>query len=357
MVMDIVSQALSMGSFNMKNFLKIFVFLSLFLIILSLLSYIFRPVWNTDDIINGYTKEEKNSLDVLFIGDSDIYNGISPMEIYEKYGITSYDYASSAASNLLMYYMMLEAIKTQSPKVIVMDETSIFGYKEGETNTHRAMDLLPLDDVKLKLINDSGYNFNIGDRLTFLFPFFRYHDRWNSLSLSDVFKGDKKINYYKGYTFSKTVKAAENEDSYMDGLNENVDFATKYLPESVLKVKEYCDEHGIKFLLISMPDTSAWSYAKYLKMTDWTKENNIEYLDFNVMLDEVGINFNTDTPDGGMHLNISGAIKLSNYLGKYLSENYELVDHRQTDIYPSWDEALDKYIEERNEYYAEIESD
>ncbi len=161
----------------MKYFFKTFILVIITGLILTILSDIFRPRWNTDDIINGYTKEEKNSLDVLFVGDSDVYNGISPMEIYEKYGITSYDYASSAASNLLMYYMMLEALKTQNPKVVVMVETSIFGYKEGESNTHRAMDLLPLDDVKLKLITDPGYKFNIGDQLTFLFPFFRYHDR------------------------------------------------------------------------------------------------------------------------------------------------------------------------------------
>lgn len=340
----------------MKYFFKTFILLIITGLVLTFLSSIFRPVWNTDDILNGYTKEKKNSLDVLFVGDSDIYNGISPMEIYEKYGITSYDYASSAASNLLMYYMMLEALKTQTPKVVVMDETSIFGYKEGETNTHRAMDLMPLDDVKLKLITDPGYKFNVGDQLTFLFPFFRYHDRWGSINLKDIFKKDTSINYYKGYTFSNTVKAAENDDSYMDGLNENVDFSTNYLPESVLKAKEYCDEHNIKFLLISMPDTSAWSHAKYLKMQEWTKDNDIDYLDFNVMLDEVGINFQTDTPDGGMHLNISGAIKLSNYLGKYLSENYDLADHRFDKKYASWDESLEKYIEERNDYYAEVKN-
>ena len=340
----------------MKYFLKTFLFICLLFISLEFLSKVFRPVWNTDDILAGYKSEERNSIDVLFVGDSDIYNGISPMEIYEKYGITSYDYASSAASNLLMYYMMLEALKTQTPKVVVMDETSIFGYKEGETNTHRAMDLMPLDDVKLSLINDSGYNFDIGNRLTFLFPFFRYHDRWNKINLSDFIKDSEVINYYKGYTFSNTVKAAENDESYMDGLNEEVDFSTSYLPESVIKAKEYCDEHGIEFLLISMPDTSAWSYGKYEKMTEWTKENNINYLDFNMMLDEVGINFKTDTPDGGMHLNISGAIKLSNYIGKYLDDNYELPDHRGDSKYQSWDESLEKYIEERNDYYAEIKN-
>src|SRR5574344_1279692 len=170
----------------MKGFIKSFFFLILFCLILLVLSSVFRPTWNTDDILNGYKNEQQNSLDVLFIGDSDIYNGISPMEIYEKYGITSYDFASSAASNLLMYYMLQEALKTQSPKVVIMDETSIFGYKEGETNTHRAMDLMPLDNVKLSLINDPDYHFNIGDKLTILFPVFRYHDRWNKINLTDL---------------------------------------------------------------------------------------------------------------------------------------------------------------------------
>ena len=105
-----------------------------------------------------------------------------------------------------------------------------------------------------------------------------------------------------------------------------------------------------------MPDTSGWSYAKYEKMISWTKENNITYLDFNVMSKETGVDFSTDTSDDGMHLNTSGACKLSKYIANYLHKHYDLPDHRGVSGYEIWDTTLESYIIERDNYYAELQN-
>ena len=39
------------------------------------------------------------------------------------------------------------------------------------------------------------------------------------------------------------------------------------------------------------------------------------------LADEIGIDYNTDTYDAGLHLNLSGAEKLSKYFGKYLTDD------------------------------------
>lgn len=330
----------------MKNVIKVIIFLLIMCIIMYILSPIFRPHWNTDVIIQGYTKEKSNSIDVLFVGDSDIYAGISPVEIYKNSGITSFDYASAAATNLLMYHMMKRALTYQTPKVVVMDLSSIFGYKEGETNTHRAMDPTPLDKLKLEFVNDSGYHFDIGNKLTYIFPYLRFHDRWDEISSNDFTKNRTKnieYNSLKGFEFNTEVEASTNGDTYMENKDETADFIEKALPNAILKAKAYCDSHNIKFLLLAMPDTSAWSYAKYEKMTSWAKENNIDYLDTNVLLDEIGIDYNTDSKDGGMHLNVYGATKLSKYLSNYLSTHYELEDHRNDSYYNNWNEDVESY--------------
>ena len=61
----------------MKNFIKLFIFSSLFLVILTILSEVFRPSWNTDTAL-AQLKDPTNEYDVLFIGDSDIFAAISP---------------------------------------------------------------------------------------------------------------------------------------------------------------------------------------------------------------------------------------------------------------------------------------
>ena len=44
---------------------------------------------------NRIFDERENSIDVIFLGHSGVYSGISPMEIYKKYGFTSYDFSQA----------------------------------------------------------------------------------------------------------------------------------------------------------------------------------------------------------------------------------------------------------------------
>ena len=48
--------------------------------------------------LDGYYLEEKNSLDVVFIGASDIYASFAPGLAYEKFGFTSYSYATASST-------------------------------------------------------------------------------------------------------------------------------------------------------------------------------------------------------------------------------------------------------------------
>jgi hypothetical protein len=326
----------------MKKVIKIGVFIAIVIWGINYLSYVFTPKGSNFNILKGYTLLPKNSIDVLFVGDSGIYGDISPMAIYEKYGITSYDYSSSAASNLLAYYMLKEALKTQTPTVVVMDETTIFGGKETEGMTRLFIDTLPNDDVKKELLNDSNYNFDNEYKLGAYINFFRYHSRWNKIESSDF----NSINYnltnkgYQNYTEHKTSKY---KNDYMADANDAIDFTNNYLPESVIKSKELCDSLGIKFLLISVPDATAWSQAKAKRMTNWTNENKIDYFDLNYYLKEMDLNFETDSVDNGMHLNIIGATKVSNYLGSYLLDKYNLPNHQNDPNYQSWNDDLVKY--------------
>jgi hypothetical protein len=53
-----------------------------------------------------------------------------------------------------------------------------------------------------------------------------------------------------------------------------------------------------------------------------------DYIDFNVLKDEIGIDWSQDTGDAGDHINIYGCEKTTRYLIDYLNENYDLPDHR-----------------------------
>ena len=72
-------------------------------------------------IINGFYEEEKNSIDVIFIGSSNCFCTVNPLILYEKYGITAYDFASSSQPMNISLLYLKEALKTQNPKVVALE--------------------------------------------------------------------------------------------------------------------------------------------------------------------------------------------------------------------------------------------
>ena len=82
------------------------------------------------------------------------------------------------------------------------------------------------------------------------------------------------------------------------------------------------------------------------------KELGVEYIDLNLQSDQVAIDWNTDTRDKGDHLNYNGAMKVTNYVGKYLKETELFEDKRENPDYADWNtqlEAFDQYKAEQQE--------
>ena len=79
-------------------------------------------------------------------------------------------------------------------------------------------------------------------------------------------------------------------------------------------------------------------------VSDYAKENGIPFLDFNVDQYGTGFDWHTDSRDGGNHLNYSGALKMTKYLGEYLSQNYNFVDKRDNSLFHEWNDAYQKLM-------------
>ena len=113
------------------NIFKGFMFFAIFLGLFYLFTYLTIPKYNVGDFllsdIANYSilSEEKDTVDVIALGDSLIYSSLSPMEIYGEYGYTVFD-CSDAAQLLTTTIKNLElSLESQHPK-IVMVEASVF---------------------------------------------------------------------------------------------------------------------------------------------------------------------------------------------------------------------------------------
>ena len=67
------------------------------------------------------------------------------------------------------------------------------------------------------------------------------------------------------------------------------------------------------------------------------------YMDLNLNVEELGINWDLDSRDGGDHLNYHGAVKITDYMGKYLNSLNVLPNHKNDPKYNSWNQAYQLY--------------
>lgn len=334
----------------MKKILSIFVFIILIIIILYSISPIFVPKWTKGDdnhitqIVRGFYAEKDNSLDVLFMGNSDMYRGISPIILWDEYGIASYAYTSPGQRLWTGYYVLLDALRSQHPDIIFFNIDGIQSTNQSTESCYRkAFDNMQLSSVKLKAINDPVYNFSYKTKLSYLFPIFRFHSRFSDLS-SDDFKYAYGYDTYseKGYDMIVEIDGYADDDKYMEEKDETYtlpDTTTKYLN----KIVEKCEKEKITLILVEIPSADSWSLAKSKAVEEFANENNLEFIDFNLLLDDLDFDWTNDTCDGGDHLNIYGAEKVSKYIGKYLNDNFDLPDRRDDSNYKSWFDASKEY--------------
>ena len=86
-----------------------------------------------------------------------------------------------------------------------------------------------------------------------------------------------------------------------------------------------------------------WNTARHNGIAAFAEGVGVDYIDLNVEPTKVAIDWQADTRDAGDHMNLSGAMKVSSFIGKYLSDAYSLPSHKQDEAYRSWNEAFARY--------------
>lgn len=121
-------------------------------------------------------------------------------------------------------------------------------------------------------------------------------------------------------------------------------YAMNYLD----KMRKLCEKEGITLLLVKAPSLAPqWYDGQNQQVLDYAEKHGLAYINFYDLLEETGIDYETDTYDGGLHMNYSGAKKLSHYLGNYLKNHMKWEDHRE-------DTNLSKVYEEKLQFQEEM---
>ena len=311
----------------MKKLKRVILFLLVFAVLLWACSAgIQIIVRNVSGSVSGRSRvfasvsaEKKNTIDVLVAGDSESYTSVSPMDLWDRAGIAAYDCGQPGQRIQETYYILKTAFRTQSPKLVLFETNTMF------------WDPGFLKNVQLSLTEPLAYHF----------PVIKYHNAWKALF--DGPGGPKKS--YKGFEIRDKVVSYEGDEEYM---KETKDKAQ--IPEVVRiymeKIKRLCEKNGADLLLVSAPSPKNYNYKKHNSLEEYARENNLPYVDLNMKFRDIGIDWKLDSYDRGDHLNISGARKVTAYIGQYLADNYDLPDRRNDDGWREWDDLAKEYLEE-----------
>lgn len=357
---------------RIRKLMRAICFCLLFVILFIFLSGAFIPRTGTTEdgmesrISKAYRGEPRDSIDTVFIGNSDIYRAISPVDLFHQTGITS---AIAGRPNKQLSEVpgdIRDILRYQNPKTIVLETDCMFsgtnpGFKKGispleaeaakvdvagqapskATNADvagqvpsKATDADVAGQAPSKATDAAHQNIfakckallQEGDSaflaaLNYKFPLVKYHDNWKHLKLTTFLQPRGKYHFSnKGMAYANTVKAYPFGNEYMQLSGGKHAMLSEEKLDQFQKIYDLCDRNGIRLVLLTVPSANTWNKGKSDTVKQLAKKYDLTYYDYNRQL-PAGFNWVTDSKDGGNHLNYAGASAVTKDLAKKLTDD------------------------------------
>lgn len=273
---------------------------------------------------------EEDHWDVVFFGTSQSYCTFNPA-VFDEYGLKTYNRARSQQPMDYTYYYVKDAFAVSDIDVVVLE---IYGmvYEEGnvlhtETGVRDAsLNDMRYSSVKVEAIKDCVPGEH---QWEYLFPLDKYHSNWEQLDYSSVggfleslltrtYKEESERGFW-GWTASEACGYLTweevNSEIRGDVWEENMEYLEG--------IYELCQQNDAELVLVRAPFPCLESTVQMTNtIGDWADEHGVTLINYMKLTDAIGLDFEVDSLDGGTHLNLYGANKVSQHLAEYLKEEY-----------------------------------
>lgn len=270
--------------------------------------------------LRRFFSERGDKYDVLAFGPSYMFCMLSPVELYRKFGIRSFVPGSSIQHVEATVSYVAESLRRYSPRVVLLEPSMVFfsespvEYPEGYA--HAATDPFPFGLEKLSLVD----RINVSDDLmNYAVPFVKYHSRWKQLAKADFkLKDERPKTCFNGFRLYVT-----HESHKLPPIPKGVRPEPPHprLLSAFERIQKEVSDRGCRLVLVFSPRNGyvGRRFCRYLWLKDYAARQGIPCIDLFSDFAKTGIDSATDFRDGG-HLNVKGARKATQWIGRQLLE-------------------------------------
>lgn len=291
-------------------------------------------------------------IDVVFVGSSHCYCGIHPAILWKEYGIAAFDMSVSAQDKNSSYHDLIELYKTQNPSVIYVDLHALtYDQHLVVANVYRNYLSLKTSQNSIALVNKY---IEEEERKSFYLRFPIIHTRYRELKKYDFLEYAPN-SFGRGEYYGWRIGSSWSDPEVIN--DRTIGELSEKNREWLENLIALAQEHGTKIEFIVIPYPLDSSQQEILNAAeDMLTEMQYSYTNFNIMLDELELDLQSDFADAE-HLNVYGAEKLTNFLGATIAEKYDLPDHRGDERYWQWETDLKWYENAKLSHWMDKVSD
>ncbi len=316
--------------------------------LISFVASVMRPAHNDyGSTWAQYLCEPDNSIDVLFLGSSYAYCDWNPEIMYSASGLTGYVMAGSEQTPSITYWYLRQALKTQSPQIVVMEGTSFF-FEMYQNYTQINLGYMPRGINRACAILDAA---EPDKRLGLFFDLYFYHDRWKELDGEDITKcfTPAQADANKGYTRVDKISDLSGSEPYRREPSKDESAYAKHL-DAFSKIAQLCRDENIELIVTINPTYSQCAPGVYAGLASDLAAiaPSVEFVNLANSFDEIGLDLGTDMYDAG-HLNFSGACKFSEWMGKFLLDRGCTPREQSAENSAAWDAGAQYWADLREQ--------
>ena len=333
--------------------LRLIVFVLILGIVLDYTVYVLTPKhdYGICPIVNYYRQPE-NTVDVLVMGTSCAYAGVNTNLLWEEYGIAAYNLCGAEQPYWLTYYYLQEALKTQTPKLILLDaKASIYS----EDYSKRGRTILGTYGIRDRGVRMQAIAACVAeeDFAGYALAFPELHSYYAKVEAENFVypptNGGRGPDW-KGYIEMDKTEQHERPSLVWTDIKKPLNARQQEYFEKTLSL---ANEHQIPVMLVGFPHPDyAYDHMYYNSLWYIAEQYGVSGINYNDPDLRVRLLYSSDFADW-QHLNVKGSVTFTRRLGSDLKEMYDLPDRRGDKAYASWQRCADDWYAKYPDYKTE----